>query len=233
MRRRRRRHLMSAPVPHPTRPVRSLVAAATLAAVVLLAGCGSNGRELREPERDVTSPTRSVPSTVPPISLPTVSGGTGSSVATFPPVAPGVFDLASSAFVPGTDLPDTFTCGGPSPALRWQGIPEGTAELALVVESPGDRGDVHWIVTGIPPTDGSVDQGAVPVGAVQHTNSLGGITWYGPCPPPGEAYPLNFSLLALAQPAVIPAGTPVTDSARLLTEQANGKVALLTSSVSR
>jgi hypothetical protein len=44
---------------------------------------------------------------------------------------------------------------------------------------------------------------------------------------------LNFSLLALSQPAAVPAGTPATDAYRLLTEQANGKVAVLTTTAVR
>jgi phosphatidylethanolamine-binding protein (PEBP) family uncharacterized protein len=188
---------------------------------------------MREPERDVTSPTRSVPTTVASISLPPLPLGTGSTVATFPPVAPGVFDIASSAFTPGGDLPATNSCAGPSPALRWQGVPEGTTELALVVTEPDDGGDVHWIVTGIAPTDGEVAEGGVPTGAVQRPNSFSASIWSAPCPPPGERYPLQFVLLALTQPASIPAGTPATDAYRLLTEQADGKVAILTSSAVR
>src|SRR5690349_735547 len=209
---------MSGPVSHPTRPRLALLTALAVALVVVLAACGTSGRDLRDPERDVTSPTRSVPTTVASISLPPLNlgtGPTGSTVATFPPAQPGVFDLASSAFPAGGDIPATFTCAGPSPALRWQGVPDGTTELALVVTEPEDGGDVHWIVTGIAPTDGEVSEGAVPPAATQLTNSLGAATWSAPCPPPGERYPVNFVLLALTQPAAVPPGTPATDAFRL------------------
>ena len=224
-------------MPHPTRPVLGLLAALALALVVGLTACGTSGREMREPERDVTSPTRSVPTTAASVSLPPLNLGTalgtGSTVATFPPVDPDVFDLSSSAFLRDGDLPAANTCAGPSPALRWQAVPEGTTELALVVSQPDDGGDVHWLVTGIAPTAGEVAEGAVPVGATQLTNSLGAATWSAPCPPPGERYPLNFSLLALSQPASVPAGTPATDAYRLLSEQANGKIAILTGTAVR
>jgi len=223
-------------VSNASRPTLAAVAALAVAVALLVSACGSSGRELREPERDVTSPTRSVPTTVASISLPPLPPGTGSAVstvATFPPVAPGVFDIASSAFPPGGDIPATNTCAGPSPALRWQGIPEGTKELALVVTEAGDGGDVHWIVTGIAPTDAELPEGAVPGGATQLTNSLSAATWSAPCPPPGERLPLQFVLLALPQAASVPAGTPATDAYRLLTEQADGNVAILTASAAR
>ena len=211
-----------------TRATAALVLALTLA----LTACGTSGRELREPE-DVTSPTRSTPTTVAPLSLPSLplgTGGTGGTgvPATFPPVAPGVFDISSSAFLPGGSLPATFTCGGPSPALRWQAIPEGTAELALVVAEQGDGGDVYWMVTGIAPTSEGVGEGEIPVGGVQLPNSLDQPSWAAPCPPPDQPASFNFALLALPQPAVVPAGTPSTDAYRLLTEQAAGNIAILT-----
>lgn len=215
-----------------SRPTSVTRAAAALALALTLAltACGTSGRELREPERDVTSPTRSTPTTVAPLSLPSLPLGTGGTGVpqTFPPVAPGVFDISSSAFLPGGELPDTFTCAGPSPALRWQAIPEGTAELALVVAEQGDGGDVYWMVTGIAPTSEGVGEGEIPVGGVQLPNSLDQPSWAAPCPPPGQPASFNFALLALPRPAVIPTGTPPTDAYRLLTEQAAGNIAVLT-----
>jgi len=212
----------------PTSAVRAS-AALVLALTLALTACGTSGRAMREPE-DVTSPTRSVPTTVAPLNLPSLPLGTGGSVVppTFPPVAPDVFDISSSAFLPGGEIPDTVTCAGSSPALRWQAIPQGTAELALVVSEQGDGGDVYWMVTGIAPTSEGVAEGEVPVGAVQLPNSLDQPSWAAPCPPPGQPTSFNFALLALPQPAAIPAGTPPTDAYRLLSEQASGNIAILT-----
>jgi phosphatidylethanolamine-binding protein (PEBP) family uncharacterized protein len=217
----------------PPPAARAATAAVTLCLVLVLAACGSSGREMREPERDVTSPTRSVPTTVAPLSLPSLPLGTGVTESTFPPAPPGVFDISSSAFAAGGDLPATYTCAGPSPALRWQAVPEGTAELALVVTEQGDGGDVYWMVTGISTTGEGVAEGEVPVGAVQLPNSLGEAAWAAPCPPPGESLTFNVALLALPQPAAVPAGTPATDAYRLLTEQAAGDVAILTGTATR
>jgi phosphatidylethanolamine-binding protein (PEBP) family uncharacterized protein len=218
----------------------ALVALVALA-VTAVTACGSSGRELREPDRDVTSPTRSVPTTasvvssLPPLDLGTFDPtGTGLvPQTTFPPPRPNAFDLASSGFARGGPLPERFLCGGPSPALRWSTIPEGTTELALVAAEGGDGGDVHWIVVGIPAADGEVAEGAVPTGGTQLANSLGDPGWTAPCPPPGDNLELSFSLLALTQPAQIPAGTPATDAVRLLTEQAAGDVVILTTSATR
>ncbi len=200
-----------------------------------LAGCGTSGREMREPERDVPSPTRSVPTTTPPISKPPLPLGTAfdGSDGTFPAVPPDVFDISSSAFTPGGDLDATYTCAGPSPALRWQAIPEGTTELALVVTEAADGGDVHWIVTGIAPTTEGVAEGEIPAGAVELPNSLGERGWSAPCPPPGTATSYNVVLLALTQPADVPAGTPATDAYRLLTEQARGNIAVVSTVATR
>jgi phosphatidylethanolamine-binding protein (PEBP) family uncharacterized protein len=219
----------------PTTAARAATAALTLSLLLVLAACGSSGREMREPERDVTSPTRSVPTTVAPLSLPSLPLGTGIPAAesTFPPAPPGVFDISSSAFASGGSLPATFTCAGPSPALRWQAIPEGTAELALVVSEQGDGGDVYWMITGINATSDGVPEAELPVGAVQLPNSLGEASWSAPCPPPGETTSFNVALLALPQAANIPAGTPATDAYRLLTEQAAGNIAILTGTATR
>lgn len=210
-------------------PARTAIAFA-LVVVLALTACGTSGRAMREPERDVPSPTRSVPTTLAPVSLPPLPLGTDNP-GTFPPAQPGVYDISSSAFEPGGELPEPYTCGGPSPALRWQGIPEGTTELALVVTEPEDGGDVHWIVTDLAPDSEGIGEGEVPAEGIQLENSLGESAWTAPCPPPGEPASLNFVLLALTQPASVPSGSTATDVYRLLSEQAAGKTAVLTTTI--
>jgi len=221
----------------PPSAARAAAAALTLSLLLVLTACGTSGREMREPERDVTSPTRSVPTTVAPLSLPSLPLGTGvptgGTESTFPPPAPGAFAVWSPEFAAGGTVPAPATCAGPAPALQWQSVPEGTAELALVVAEQGDGGDVYWMVTGIEPAGAGIAAGEVPVGAVQLANSLGEADWAAPCPPPGEAIELNVSLLALPQAASVPTGTPPTDAFRLLTEQARGNVAILTATAAR
>lgn len=63
--------------------------------------------------------------------------------------------LASPAFEHDEDLPAAYTAeaGHVSPPLSWSGVPDGTAELAVVAEDPdADAGVItHWIVYGIEP----------------------------------------------------------------------------------
>jgi phosphatidylethanolamine-binding protein (PEBP) family uncharacterized protein len=54
--------------------------------------------------------------------------------------------VSSPAFGDGDEIPQRFTCDGAdvSPPLRFAGIPEGSAELALLVEDPdAPGGHVH------------------------------------------------------------------------------------------
>ena len=67
------------------------------------------------------------------------------------------FRLTSSAFDHDDDLPLRFTQDGDdvSPPLAWEGVPEGTKELVLVMEDrDSDEGVVtHWVIYGILPED--------------------------------------------------------------------------------
>ena len=58
------------------------------------------------------------------------------------------FTLTSPNFAPGGAIPRQFTCDGQdvSPALMWEGAPERTAALALIVDDPDASGFVHWVV---------------------------------------------------------------------------------------
>ena len=46
------------------------------------------------------------------------------------------FELKSSAFSAGGDIPKKFTCDGPdlSPTLSWGDAPAGTQSISLIVE---------------------------------------------------------------------------------------------------
>lgn len=111
------------------------------------------------------------------------------------------FTLTSTAFRGGGPIPRRYTCDGAdvSPALRWEGVPGGTASLALIVDDPDARGFVHWVVfdlsgaasgglaEGIPGSAGTPRQG---------TNGFGRIGYGGPCPPSGT-HRYAFTLFAL------------------------------------
>ncbi|MGK2950322.1 MAG: YbhB/YbcL family Raf kinase inhibitor-like protein, partial [Acidimicrobiales bacterium] len=117
------------------RAVRSLLAGALAAGLVVAACSSGDGRALPPPGPDQTTTTPSAP-VVPETDT---SGG--------------VLDLTSAAFADGQPLPERFTCTGEdvSPDLAWTAPPAGTVELALVVRDQQEAGFVHWVVAGVEP----------------------------------------------------------------------------------
>lgn len=116
------------------------------------------------------------------------------------------FGLFSPNFRDGQEIPRLFTCDGTdiSPALIFEGVPEGTMELALVVDEPAgvgsndDRTIVHWIVTGLAPDTVGLAEDRVPEGAAVARNADGVPRYEGPCPPEGDpAHSYRLTLYAL------------------------------------
>jgi hypothetical protein len=109
--------------------------------------------------------------------------------------------LTSSAFSEGGTIPRDYTCDGANRQLpvAWSGVPEGTAELALVMDDPDANGYVHWVVTGIPAGTTSIaDQ--LPAGVQS------GQPYRGPCPPSGT-HRYVLTLYALSAPLGAAAST--------------------------
>lgn len=97
-------------------------------------------------------------------------------------------------------LPAEYTCDGKgtSPALRWQGVPEGTAELALFamnIRPVEGKLFFDWAVGGLSPELEEIEAGKLPKGAVVGRNSFGK-TNYEICPE-GENETYMFTLFAL------------------------------------
>jgi len=121
--------------------------------------------------------------------------------------APG-FVFGESAVADGEPVDSRFTCDGDdvSPELAWQGVPTGSAELAVVMDDPDAPGGsfTHWLVYGIDSGETALPE-AVPEGATvagppslrQGENSFGTVGYGGPCPPGGETHRYVFRLLAL------------------------------------
>jgi Raf kinase inhibitor-like YbhB/YbcL family protein len=127
--------------------------------------------------------------------------------------------VTSKAFESGQPIPPKYTADGEnlSPALRWDGAPEGTRELALIVDDPdAPRPEpfVHWVIYKIPADAAGLPEGiphglkvATPAGAMQGTNSFGNIGYDGPAPPPGHGtHHYHFRLYALDQPLNLKGG---------------------------
>jgi Raf kinase inhibitor-like YbhB/YbcL family protein len=107
--------------------------------------------------------------------------------------------ITSTAFAEGEQIPRRFTCEGEdvSPDLAWDGLPEGTRSLVLIVDDP-DAPDPaaprmvwdHWLVYNIPPGTPGLPAGVVspdlPPGVLQGENSWGRAGYGGPCPPVGR-----------------------------------------------
>lgn len=125
--------------------------------------------------------------------------------------APESLLLCSPAFADGETIPTLYAGKGVgnnrSPALTWQGIPEGTRELLLIVEdadAPLPRPFVHLIASSIDPKRSAVPEGALetPEDAVAllGRNSFGKTVYAGPRALPGHGpHRYSFQLLALSR----------------------------------
>lgn len=115
--------------------------------------------------------------------------------------------LKSSAFNPGGPIPARYTSDGEniSPPLSWEGVPERTQSLVLIVTDP-DAPDpvaprvtwVHWVLYDIPPETTSLAEGAqaLPKGAKEGPNDWKRTGYGGPAPPIGR-HRYFFKLYAL------------------------------------
>ena len=124
--------------------------------------------------------------------------------------------LRTSAFTDHAPIPARFSRDGDnvSPALEWSGVPEGTAELALICEDPDAPGGtfVHWVLSGLDPGRTALGEGEVPEGAVEGANDYGGSGYGGPQPPVGDpAHRYFFRLYAVAEPLGMAPGATADD----------------------
>jgi len=123
----------------------------------------------------------------------------------------GGLRLAPAAFAEGGQLDPCFTAqeeDAVAPPLEWTAPPKGTAELALVVESPrADGGEpaCHWLVWGLAPQQGKLLEGEIPPRVGK--NSLGNSEWLLPNPPEGAGpQTYIFQLFALDLPLTLMPG---------------------------
>jgi hypothetical protein len=132
-----------------------------------------------------------------------------------------VIQVRSSAFTDHGLMPDRFARDNDdvSPPIEWDGVPDGTTELALVCEDRDapDGPFVHWLVTGIAPDVVRIDEGAAPPGTAGR-NGYGEQGWGGPRPPVGDpAHRYFFRVYAFSEPPEVGDGP---DAAAALAERA-------------
>ena len=118
----------------------------------------------------------------------------------------GAFSIRAASLVPGSVLPDVYTCKGASesPEVTWDGVPAGTKSLALILDDPDAPGGrfTHWLVFNIPPDSRGLPRAqpnakVLANGAQQGETSGGSRGYYPPCPPIGTSHRYVFRLYAV------------------------------------
>lgn len=97
--------------------------------------------------------------------------------------------ITSDAFGHHESIPDRHTSNGEdvSPAVSWEGVPDGTRSFAVVVHDPDAPlvdGFTHWVAYGIDETAKGIPEGGGD--ETNGTNSMGKLGYNGPAPPPGH-----------------------------------------------
>ena|SRR5215472_2911733 len=131
--------------------------------------------------------------------------------------ATATMQLQSSDFSPGSAIPVramASDCGGEnrSPALSWNGAPQGAKSFALILhdaDAPIAGGFYHWVVYNLPASSHGLAAGAKLAANQVGETSAGKPGYYGPCPPPGPVHHYTFTLYALDL-ARIASQTPLT-----------------------
>ena len=117
----------------------------------------------------------------------------------------GGLSASSNEFDDGDAIPAVFTCDGNdiSPPLDWEGVPDGTATLAITLTDPDAPGEtfVHWLVANIPGDTTEIPRDWDPASFSQIAvgrNDFGDEAYGGPCPPPShDADTYEFTVYAL------------------------------------
>lgn len=125
----------------------------------------------------------------------------------------GTIPVSSAAFAPGGQIPAKYDAkhGNVSPPLAWSGVPKGTQEIVVLVDSvPGSSSEsqAHWLVYSLSPSITALPEGtgiatptlAAPVSAMQGMNAGGEFGWSGPSPADGTGL-YSFWVYALGKPS--------------------------------
>lgn len=145
----------------------------------------------------------------------------------FSPVAAGAdmadtITVASSAFEHHGTVPLTNTAYGDNtaPQITWSNLPEGTVQLALVMDdpvAPTPEPFVHWVAYNIPADAAELPAGLTKEAAVSGVDGLEGMIngvngirqtgYFGPRPPvDGKLHAYHFRIYALDAALALPEG---------------------------
>lgn len=127
--------------------------------------------------------------------------------------------VTSSSFGNHQPIPAQYTGAGDdiSPALAWQGAPEGTKGFAVICHDPdaplvkeGSYGFVHWVLYNLP---GDVVQlNEKTALGTAGANDFGNLGYGGPMPPEGHGPHLYyFWVLALDHQTNLPEGLTLAE----------------------
>ncbi len=85
--------------------------------------------------------------------------------------------IVSSAFQNLGNIPAEYTCDGEdiNPPLEFQGVPEETTTLTLIVDDPDAPGKIwaHWVVFNIDPHTTRVLEDSIPDEGVEAMTDFG------------------------------------------------------------
>jgi Raf kinase inhibitor-like YbhB/YbcL family protein len=71
------------------------------------------------------------------------------------------FAFSSTAFEDGDTLPAEYECYNTNPELVWEGVPEGTVALAMIMDDPTGGGNFpHWAIYNMAPDSTGIPKGA-------------------------------------------------------------------------
>lgn len=121
-------------------------------------------------------------------------------------------NITSPSFSNGQGIPSLYTCDGPnvSPPIKIDNIPENAKSLALIMDDPDASSGVftHWLLWNIDPKTNFIPESTTPDDADRGTNSMGNLTYDGPCPPSGVHH-YRFKIFALDNKLGLEAGSTV------------------------
>jgi Raf kinase inhibitor-like YbhB/YbcL family protein len=124
---------------------------------------------------------------------------------------PVVFEISSTSFADGAEIPQKFgwNGGNRSPQFSWSGAPEGTVTYVLMMEdldslAPPEKvvHFCHWLVFNIPVTVCELPEGdpfslAFADEAIEGMNTYEFLGYGGPWPPAGQTHHYRIRVYAL------------------------------------